>query len=79
MERTDGRIKSVAADGGEKLLVLGDEIFVKLSGEDTGGAFAVIEELTSPLPASTNSRHLDHRHPRNEAQQCARCWSAPSA
>lgn len=59
MGRTNGKIKSVGPGGGKKLDVLGDEIFVKLSGEDTDGAFAVIEELTPP--GGGPPLHMHHR------------------
>jgi mannose-6-phosphate isomerase-like protein (cupin superfamily) len=48
MEKTMSDAKVVLAEEGRKLNVVGDTITIKLRGADTGGAYAVIEELTPP-------------------------------
>jgi len=53
---------SVPADGNRmanKLYVVGDEVTVKISSQDTGGAFAVCEDVTPPLAGPPLHLHLE--------------------
>jgi quercetin dioxygenase-like cupin family protein len=46
MKKSDAKVIPVGE--GRKLNVVGDTITIKLRGEDTGGAYSVIEDLTPP-------------------------------
>jgi len=43
----------------DKLYVVGDSVTVKISSQDTGGAFAVCEDVTPPLAGPPLHLHLD--------------------
>lgn len=46
--KTEGHAVHVAPGEGKALWVAGDLLTIKLAGGDTGGAFALMEELTPP-------------------------------
>jgi quercetin dioxygenase-like cupin family protein len=50
----------VKAGHGRLIHVLGNEVTVKVSSRDTGGAFAVFEGHTAPLQGPPLHRHPDH-------------------
>lgn len=57
--KTELAIKTVTSGGGRHLKVLTDNITIKLSGKDTGGAFSLIENTNSPgdgIPTHTHRR-----------------------
>ena len=49
--------KVVPATGGTPLIVLGDHVVVKLTGQDTGGEFALAEQLNEPGTGIPLHRH----------------------
>lgn len=50
----------VEAGRGRAIHVLGNEVVVKVSTRDTGGAFTVFEGRTAPLEGPPLHRHPDH-------------------
>jgi quercetin dioxygenase-like cupin family protein len=50
----------VEAGHGHPIHVLGNEVIVKVSTRDTGGAFTVFEGRTAPLEGPPLHRHPDH-------------------
>lgn len=44
----NARAKIVQPGGGQHLNVIGDNQFIKVSGEETGGAYVVIEQVNAP-------------------------------
>ena len=50
----------VPPDGGDSVWLVGDRITVKLQGEDTGGAYSLVEETTPP--GNGPPPHIHHNH-----------------
>jgi quercetin dioxygenase-like cupin family protein len=50
----------VEAGNGRPIHVLGNDVIVKISSRDTGGAFTVFEGHTAPLQGPPLHRHPDH-------------------
>lgn len=50
----------VEAGHGRAIHVLGNDVIVKVSSRDTGGAFTVFEGRTAPLQGPPLHRHPDH-------------------
>lgn len=50
----------VEAGLGRPIHVLGNEVIIRISSRDTGGAFTVFEGCTAPLQGPPLHRHCDH-------------------
>ncbi len=59
MSESQGNARLVAPGGGESVWLVGDLIEVKLSAQDTGGAYSMIEETTPPGGGPPPHLHRD--------------------
>jgi quercetin dioxygenase-like cupin family protein len=50
-------VKAGETRGAEPLEILGDQIWIKLAGADTGGSYAILEEVTQPRGGPPLHRH----------------------